>query len=123
MSKILVIEDNPQNARMVIKLLERAGHTVVHYETGEDGLHAAQNQQPDLALVDLGLPDMDGQTVIAFIRQTPTLAGLPIIIFTAWPVETAHEMARAYGCDGVIIKPLDTRNFIPTIEAHLGTAS
>ena len=121
MSRIVVIEDNPQNARMADKLLRRAGHEVVIAEDGETGLTVVFEQAPDLVLIDLGLPDIDGQTVISLIRQNETLAHTPVIAFTAWPQATAHEMAKAYGCDGVITKPIDTRQFAAQIEAYIHT--
>jgi two-component system, cell cycle response regulator DivK len=119
MSYILVIEDDAQSSRMVAKLLERAGHRVEAAPTGEDGLTSAFQAAPDLILLDLGLPDLDGQTVAALIRQQPALEHIPLIAFTAWPEDTAHEMARAYGCDGVITKPLDTRTFAERIARFL----
>lgn len=119
MSLIVVIEDNPQSARMASKLLKHAGHTVVLAEDGESGLTTVFEEQPDLVLIDLGLPDIDGQTVIALIRQQETLATTPVIAFTAWPEGTAHSMAKAYGCDGVIIKPIDTRLFADQVNEYL----
>lgn len=119
MSTIFVIEDNEQSARLVTKLLEHAGYTVETADTGEDAITLLEDRQPQLVLVDLGLPDMDGQTVVAYLRQQPHLDQTPIIAFTAWPRETAFQMAQAYGCDGVITKPLDTRAFIGQIEDYL----
>jgi CheY-like chemotaxis protein len=119
MSLILLIEDNLQNARMAVKLLRHAGHEVVAAEDGETGLNLAVETRPDLALVDLGLPDIDGQTVVALLRQESALVAMPIIAFTAWPEATANQMARAYGCDGVIIKPIDTRTFAQLVENFL----
>jgi CheY-like chemotaxis protein len=116
---VVVIEDNPQSARLVAKLLERAGIEVTLTETGESGLEAVFEQHPDLALVDLGLPDLDGQTVVALLRQQPGYETMRVIAFTAWPQETAEEMARAYGCDGVINKPIDTRTFADQIKNYL----
>jgi two-component system cell cycle response regulator DivK len=115
MPVILVIEDNAENARMVDKLLRRAQYEVVIAEDGEGGLTYAFENKPHLILVDLGLPDLDGQTVVALLRQQAHLEDVPIIAFTAWPEETAHSMAEAYGCDGVILKPLDTRLFAQQI--------
>lgn len=123
MSQIIVIEDNPASARMVFKLLQHVGHDVTLAEDGEMGLTAAFSSEPDLVLVDLGLPDMDGQTVVALLRQQPELANTPIIAFTAWPQETAFEMAQAYGCDGVITKPIDTRAFAAQVDAYLAKAT
>jgi two-component system cell cycle response regulator DivK len=122
MPLIVVIEDNPQNARMVTKLLHRAGYDIITAEDGETGLTTVFENQPDLVLIDLGLPDIDGQTIVGLLRQQPNLEHIPLIAFTAWPEETAHSMASAYGCDGVIIKPIDTRAFADQIEAFLNKA-
>jgi len=119
MSLIVVIEDNPQNARMVEKLLKRAGHEVLIAEDGEIGMSTVFENEPDLVLIDLGLPDIDGQTVVALLKQQESLASIPMIAFTAWPPDTAHSMATAYGCDGVITKPIDTREFANQIESFI----
>jgi two-component system cell cycle response regulator DivK len=119
MSRILIIEDNPQNARMATKLLEHAGHQVITAEDGEGGMMKVMELQPDAVLVDLGLPDIDGQTLVAMLRQQPALSQMSIIAFTAWPEANAHEMARAYGCDGIITKPIDTRAFAGQVAGYL----
>jgi len=122
MALIVVIEDNPHSARMASKLLRHAGYQVMLAEDGETGLTTVFENLPDLVLIDLGLPDIDGQTVIALIRQQESLQTTPIIAFTAWPEETAHSMAQAYGCDGVITKPIDTRNFAGQVEGFIRQA-
>lgn len=122
MSQIVIIEDNAQNARLASKLLQNAGYAVTLAEDGEMGLMTVLETPPDLVLVDLGLPDMDGQTVVALLRQQAALQDVPIIAFTAWPQETAFEMARAYGCDGVITKPIDTRAFAGQVADFLAQA-
>lgn len=119
MSRIVVIEDNAQNARMAQKLLRNAGHEVLLAEDGEGGLTLSFEQTPDLILIDLGLPDIDGQTVIALMRQHSELANTALIAFTAWPEDRAHDMAEAYGCDGVIVKPINTRHFAEQIERYI----
>lgn len=119
MSLIVIIEDDAQNARLASKLLRHSGHEVLLAEDGESGLMLVADENPDLILVDLGLPDMDGQTVVGQLRLQSSLKQTPIIAFTAWPQATAFEMAQAYGCDGVITKPLDTRAFPTRIDAFL----
>ncbi len=119
MNRIVVIEDNPQNARMVEKLLRHAGYDVFLAEDGEMGLACVFENKPDLVLIDLGLPDIDGQTVVGLLRQQPELEKMPIIAFTAWPEDTAHNMAEAYGCDGCITKPINTRTFVQQIGTYL----
>jgi CheY-like chemotaxis protein len=119
MAFILVIEDNPQTARMVVKLLTRHQHRVEMSLTGEDGLMKMVDLMPDLVLIDLGLPDIDGQTLIGIIHEQPALDSIPMIAFTAWSPATANEMAKAYGCNGVITKPIDTRLFVQQVEDFL----
>lgn len=119
MAVIVIVEDNVQNGRLVAKLLRNAGHRAILTETGEDGLTTILETSPDLVLIDLGLPDIDGQTVIALLQQQPSLARTRLVAFTAWPEATAHSMARAYGCHGVIVKPIDTRRFVGQVEAFL----
>lgn len=119
MSLIVVIEDNAQSARMVEKLLRKAGHKVLLAEDGEAGLMTVMESQPDLVLIDLGLPDIDGQTIVGLLRQQTDLAHLLLIAFTAWPEATAQSMAEAYGCDGVITKPIDTRTFASQVDGYL----
>jgi two-component system, cell cycle response regulator DivK len=118
-STVLIIEDNINNARLAAKLLRAAGHDVLLAEDGETGLSAVFSAPPNLVLVDLGLPDLDGQTVAALIRQQPATAHIPLIAFTAWPEDAAHSMAQAYGCDGVITKPINTRTFVSQINNFL----
>lgn len=122
MNLIVVIEDNEHSARMVFKLLRHADYKVILAEDGETGLTAVFENRPNLVLIDLGLPDIDGQTVIALIRQQEDLKSIPIIAFTAWPEETARSMATAYGCDGVITKPINTREFAQQIADFLSTS-
>ncbi|CAG1013576.1 Polar-differentiation response regulator DivK [Anaerolineae bacterium] len=121
MAHIVIIEDDLQAARLVVKLLDQAGHLIETAQTGEEGLYKVLSHVPDLILIDLGLPDLDGQTVISLMRQMPELSRTLMIAVTAWPSETAHKMAQAYGCDGVIIKPLNTRTFAQEIAGFLSS--
>ncbi len=119
MARIVIIEDNPQNARMAMKLLQHSGHEVIIAQDGETGLTTVYEEHPDAVLLDMGLPDIDGQTVISLIRQHPDLMNVPVIAFTAWPEDTAHEMALAYQCAGVILKPIDTRSFVSQVMSYV----
>ena len=116
---IVMIEDNPNNARLVERILAATPYELQHAWDGESGLRLVMEAQPDLILLDLGLPDMDGQTVASLIRRMPNLADVPMIAITAWPAETALDMIRAYGCDGYIPKPIDTRTFVDEISSYL----
>lgn len=123
MSRIVMIEDNPNNARLAEKLLKHAGYDVIVRDNGEDGLAAVIEHVPDLVLMDLGLPDVDGQTVIAQLHQRPETKNVRIVAFTAWPEDRAQQMATAYGCAGVISKPIDTRRFVDLVKAFLQPTS
>ncbi|HVO43296.1 MAG TPA: response regulator [Aggregatilineales bacterium] len=123
MAHIIVIEDNVQSGRLAVKLLRRAGHEVTLTTTGEEGLTSSLSAQPDLVLIDMGLPDLDGQTVMALLRQQPQMANTALIAFTAWPEKSAQDMATAYGCDGVIFKPIDTRVFVQQVDSILRSRS
>ncbi|MEM7032246.1 MAG: response regulator [Chloroflexota bacterium] len=116
---VLMIEDNENNARLVQRVLEASELNVLHAENGETGLQMAMEDQPDLILLDLGLPDVDGQTLASFIKRVPELAKVPLIALTAWPEDTARKMAEAYGCDGYIAKPINTRTFAEEVKAYL----
>ena len=118
MSQIVIIEDNAQNARLAARILRRAGNKVTVAESGEIGLNLILETPPDVVLVDLGLPDIDGQTVVGLLRQYDQFKSLPIIAFTAWPEESVRSMANAYGCDGVITKPIDTRRFAEQVAGY-----
>ena len=109
--RILIIEDNRNNFILMQRVLERHNHIVMHAEDGETGLEMALSERPDLILLDLGLPDVDGQTIAAWLKRPGNLPDTPLILVTAWPVETAREMSEAYGCDGYISKPINTREF------------
>src|SRR5262245_54815650 len=122
-SQIVIIEDHPENARLAEKLLKHAGHNVTLAEDGETGLQVVMEQLPDMVLIDLGLPDVDGQTIAAIIRRKPEMKAAKIVAFTAWPEERALQMAQAYGCDGVINKPIDTRNFSAQVNEFLNSST
>lgn len=119
MSKILMIEDNENNALLVKRVLEANSFRVSHAPDGESGLQMAMEEKPDLILLDLGLPDVDGQTLASFIKRVPDLENVPLIALTAWPADTARSMAEAYGCDGYIAKPINARTFAGEVAEYL----
>jgi two-component system cell cycle response regulator DivK len=117
MKTILQIEDNIANKLLVERVLEPHNYRLLHAPDGETGVSMALAHRPDLILMDMGLPDIDGQTVVTLMRQIPELQDTPIIAVTAWPAATALQMAKSYGCDGCITKPIDVKSF-PVIIAY-----
>ena len=101
------------------RVLEARNHQVIHVSEGEAGFTKAIEEVPDLILLDLGLPDIDGQTLATLVKRTPELKNIPIVAVTAWPEETARAMAMAYGCDGFISKPINVRAFPDQIAQFL----
>jgi len=110
MAKILLIEDNLATARLVTKILSPYGHILYHYDQGMDGLVEAPRLDLDLALIDLGLPDLNGK-VICMELKTKLHAHVPIIAFTAEVGARSERLARSYGFDGFMTKPIDVHLF------------
>lgn len=111
MKRILLIEDSLENTILVERVLEASGYELMHAASGETGIQMAVEQSPDMILIDIGLPDIDGHTVLTLLRQVSELEGVPLVAITAWPADIAQEMCQRYGYDGVIIKPISVRNF------------
>lgn len=122
MKTILQIEDNKANKTLVERVLEPFNYRLLHAADGETGVSMAIEESPDLILVDMGLPDVDGQTVVTLLRQIPDLEGVPIVAITAWPAASALKMAQQYGCDGCILKPIDVKTFPDEVKRYLETA-
>lgn len=123
MAKILYIEDIEDNLTLVKKIVVSQGHEFLWAHNAEKGLEIALSNQPDLILLDLGLPDSDGQTLSVWLRNEPALEDVPIIVLTAWPEEVARHTVKAYGLDGYLCKPISLKNLIQVINAALGTTS
>ena len=119
MTTILQIEDNLANKILVERVLSRFDYHLLHAEDGETGVTIAIDEKPDLILVDMGLPDVDGQTVVTLLKQIPDLQHVPIVAITAWPADKAMEMAQRYGCDGCITKPIDVKSFPDQVKQYL----
>jgi len=119
MAKILYIEDIEDNLTLAQKIITSRGHELLWANNAEQGLEMAIDNQPDLILLDLGLPDSDGQTLSVWLRSEPTLENVPIIVLTAWPEEVARHTVEAYGLDGYLCKPISLTDLIQTVEAAL----
>lgn len=122
MTTILQIEDNYANRVLIERILEPHDYQLLNAETGQTGIAMALEHKPDLILMDMGLPDIDGQTVVTHLRQTPGFQKIIIIALTAWPPQIAEEMARRYGCDGCITKPINVKQFPDQISHYLEKA-
>jgi PAS domain S-box-containing protein len=117
--KILYIEDNIPNRALVRRALGSAGYRVVEADDGMSGIEVASRESPDLILMDINLPDMDGYEVATKIKGTPWLSHIPIVALTAYADEGDRERAITAGCDGYIAKPIDVGTFPALVSEFL----
>ena len=120
--RILVVEDNLLNLELVVDLLEVAGFAVCHAHTAEEGFRAARERSPDLILMDLSLPGLDGLAATRALRADPATRHLTIIALTAHAMKGDEALALEAGCDGYLAKPIDTRTFAAKVAAFIAAA-
>jgi two-component system cell cycle response regulator DivK len=123
MAKVLVIEDNPANLTLATFLLQSVGHTVLAATDAETGLTLARAEQPDLVLMDIQLPGMDGLEATGLLKADPATRDIPVVALTALAMKGDEARIRAAGCDGYIAKPLAYKDFLATISTHLVKAA
>jgi two-component system cell cycle response regulator DivK len=115
--KILYVEDNDDNVYMLKNRLSRAGFTVIIASNGNQGVAMAASEQPDLILMDLTLPDIDGEEVTRRIRADPATKRIPVIALTANAMNSDRDKALAAGCDDFDTKPVDMPRLLEKIAA------
>lgn len=120
---ILVIEDNAVNMELVTDLLEASRFRVIQARTAEEGLRFARELLPDLILMDLSLPGMDGLAATRALKTDPATCHLGVIALTAHAMRGDDAIAREAGCDGYLSKPIDTRTFSTRIASFISAAS
>ena len=120
MSKILVIEDNEDNLDMLSRRLERKGFDVIFATDGAQGLHMVRSEKPDLILLDLDIPVLDGWEVAHMLKRDPVTASVPIIALTAFAMPGDREKAIEAGCDDYASKPVDFPALLEKMRAKLG---
>jgi CheY-like chemotaxis protein len=118
-SKILLIEDNAQNRYLATFLLEQGGHEVLQAETGPRGLEIAAEVLPDLILLDIQLPRMDGHAVARTLKSDERLKSIPIVAVTSYAMAGDREKCFAAGAEGYIEKPIDPESFVAEVEQFL----
>ena len=119
MAKVLIVEDNPTNMSFVVFLLESEGHTVLTATDAETGLTLARDEQPDLILMDVQLPGMDGLEATVLLKSDEATRAIPVIALTAQAMKGDEERVRAAGCDAYIAKPMRYKEVLATIAAQL----
>jgi two-component system cell cycle response regulator DivK len=117
--RILVVEDNPMNLKLVRDVLQFAGYDVIEARSGEEGLRAAQENPPDLVLMDLQLPGIDGTETLRRLRQESLGPDVPVVAVTAFAMAGDRQRATIAGFDGYVEKPISVRALPGQIEAFL----
>ena len=119
MARVLMIEDNPANMTLATFLLEGAGHTVIGATDAESALTLARVEQPDLILMDIQLPGMDGLAATVLLKREEATRAIPVIALTALAMKGDAERILAAGCDGYIAKPIRYQEFLAAVAALL----
>jgi two-component system cell cycle response regulator DivK len=118
---ILVVEDNDKNLKLVRDLLVLKGYAVLEAVTGEQGLRVAVEHRPDLILMDIQLPDLDGVAALNRLRADPGTASIPVVALTAFAMKEDRERFLSAGFDGYLAKPIDIRSFSDRVRSFLRT--
>jgi two-component system, cell cycle response regulator DivK len=116
MIRIVYIEDNPQNLRLIKRMLSNTGYEVFEAQTGKDGLALIEQERPDLILLDINLPDIEGTEVAMAVKADPALRHIPVIALTANAMHGDREHFMKMGCEGYIAKPVSRTELNQTIE-------
>ena len=119
MRRILIVEDNEANMYLIKFMLEKSGYEVIGAETGAAGVELAIKEKPDLILMDVQLPDIDGLETTRRIRASEADSHIPIVALTSFAMAGDREKALAAGCTGYIEKPINPETFIAEIEKYL----
>ncbi len=120
MATILVVEDNPHNLKLALLVLKKAGHEVLSADSGETGLQIASAQQPDLVLMDVQMPGMDGLSATRLLKQSPDTAHIKVVALTALAMKGDAERIMAAGCDAYLAKPYHYNDLMAVVERALG---
>lgn len=117
--RIVLVEDNAMNRRLAQFLLKSEGYIVYEATNGREALELVKSHLPDLVLMDLQLPQLDGFTTTRMLKQDPTTKDIPIVALTAYAMKGDAERASEAGCDGYITKPIDKKEFLEMVARYL----
>jgi two-component system, cell cycle response regulator DivK len=118
-ARILIVEDNPLNLKLVRDVLTVSGYEVVAAPSGEEGVTLAQTCAPDLVLMDIQLPGIDGYEALRMLRQNPQLDSVPVVAVTAFAMREDRERASRAGFDGYLSKPISVRSLPSQVHEYL----
>jgi two-component system, cell cycle response regulator DivK len=117
MARILIIEDTPANMKLAVVILSTAGHVTLQAVTAREGMDAARREQPDLILMDMQLPDIDGIEATRILKASPETAHIPVVALTASAMKGDRERMLQAGCDSYVEKPISYKQFLYEVDA------
>ncbi len=118
-STVLYVEDNFENRVLIRRILQAEGYIVLEAETGSEAISTVRELKPDIILVDINMPDMDGYTLTSKLKTFPHLKGVPVVALTANVMKGDRERSFQAGCDGYIQKPVDVDSFPVQVASYL----
>ena len=121
-ARVLLVEDNPANLALMQYLLQASGHTVLTATDGRQGVLVAQRESPDVILMDLQMPILNGYEAARQVKEVPALRGVPIIAVTAFAMVGDRDKILARGFDGYIAKPITPERFVSEVEGFIASA-
>lgn len=119
MAKILLVEDNPDNRDIYRTILEHVGYEVIEAHDGEEGIALAREHLPDLILMDISIPKIDGWEATRILKGEAPTAHIPIVALTAHALSTDRQRALEVGCDGYLPKPVEPMRVVSEVRRHL----
>ena len=122
MSVILIVEDNEKNMKLVRDVLQFKGYKTLEAVTGTEGLRLAREERPDLVLMDIQLPDIDGITALARLRADPQTEKMPVVAVSASVMPDEQQKIVASGFNAYVTKPINVKSFLETVERFVGKA-
>ena len=120
---LLVVDDNPENLKLILMILASGGYELVTASDAIQALHAIEQRIPDLILLDLQLPGMDGLELTRRLKANPQTRSIPIVAVTAYAMKGDEAKARHAGCDGYLVKPVDKRLLREVVKSFVGGAT
>jgi two-component system, cell cycle response regulator DivK len=119
MKRILIVEDNENNMYLISFILKKKGFAILQARSGEEGIELASREKPDMIIMDIQLPGIDGLDATRRIRQSGAITGVPVIAVTSYAMTGDREKAFDAGCTGYIEKPINPEAFIEELEKYL----
>ena len=116
---ILIVEDEPRNLKLIRDLLQASGYLTLEATDGAQGIELAKAHKPDLILMDIMMPNMDGFEATKILKADAETRNIPIIALTSYAMKGDEEKIREAGCDGYITKPIDTKEFLKKVAEYL----